>query len=148
MRKIKYLFLVSLLLTLSLSGSWRYKADFISTAINLNAGLTATNGAEFTSNELKVSSELVGITIQFTRAAGAADTVDIAFEASYDNGTNWATFEGVVLSVATNHSVISGTSVAVFLLVTTNGVSHLRLKTIVNGDGVNNLTAINATLSY
>ncbi len=148
MKKIKGLFLISLLLAIPLSGSWRYSANFLSAAINLNAGLTATNGSEFTSNELKDSAEIVACTVQFTRAAGAADTVDFAFEASYDNGTSWATFEGVTISIASNHSVISGTSVSVLILVYVPGVSHLRLKSIVNGDGVNNLTAINVSVSY
>jgi len=147
--KIKYVILVILLLTMAVYGSWRRRALFIETAFNLNAGLTATNGVEFTSKELEIKHQSpVGITVKFTRVAGAVDKVDFAFEASYDSGHNWATFEGVTISVATNHSVVEGTTVAVFKMVVTRGVSHLRLKTVINNDGINNITGVNAILSY
>jgi len=155
MRIIKYLILFCLLLMLPLSGSWKRSYNFLvdvdgdPAPINLNAGLTATNGVEFNSRELSVKrASPIALTVTFTRAAGGANTVDYAFEASYDNGNSWATFEGVVIAIATNYAVVSGTTVAVLKIVTVRGVSHLRLKTITNNDGVNNLTALNVMLSY
>jgi len=149
MKKVKFLIVISLLLTISLSGAWRYKTDFIATAFSLGTGGEAMNGEEFDSKELNiVGISQIALTVKFTRAAGSASTVDFAFEVSYDNGTNWATYEGVTISVATNHSVISGTSVAVLRLVHALGMSHLRLKSVVNNDGTNGLTAINVSLSY
>ncbi|MCK4385375.1 MAG: hypothetical protein KAW52_03840 [candidate division Zixibacteria bacterium] len=153
--RIKLLILVVLLLMLPLSGSWSRSYTFLVDAdgdpapINLNAGLTATNGVEFDSEELNVKRRSpVAFTVTFTRAAGAADTVDFAFEASYDNGNSWATFDGVTISIATNHSVVSGTTVSVLKIIRVRGVSHVRLKSVKNNDGVNNLTAINVVLSY
>ena len=149
MGKIKFVILVILLFMLPLSGAWRYHIDFIETAFNLNAGLTATNGAEFDSRELNVMRiSVVAFTATFTRAAEAADTVDFAFEASYDKGVNWATFRRVVIEIPTNQAVVSGTTVAVMVLIDLQGVSHLRLKTVTNNDGATDLTAINVTLSY
>ena len=147
--RIKLLILAVLLLMLPLSGSWSRSYNFVETAFNLNAGLTATNGVEFDSEELSVKRRSpVAFTVTFTRAAGAADTVDFAFEASYDNGNTWATFDGVTISIPTNHSVVSGTTVAVLKIIRVRGVSHVRLKSVKNNDGVNNLTAINVVLSY
>lgn len=149
MGKIKLLILAVLLLMLPLSGSWSRSYKFVDSAFNLNAGLTATNGVEFDSEELNVKRRSpVAFTVTFTRAAGAADMVDFAFEASYDNGNSWATFEGVTISIATNHSVVSGTTVAIFKIVSVRGASHVRLKSVKNNDGANNLTAINVVLSY
>lgn len=149
MRKIKYVILFCLVLILTLSGAWRYKGNFLSTAIDVNASATATNGTEFNSRELNVRAISQGaLTATFTRAAGAGDTVDFAFEASYDNGANWATFRGVIIEIPTNQAVISGTTVTVLIFVRLQGVSHLRLKTVTNNDGANNLTDINVMLSY
>lgn len=149
MSKIKFMILVILLLMLPLSGAWRHNTDFLSTAIDLNAGLTATNEAEFNSRGLNVMNiSVIALTATFTRAVGAADTVDFAFEASYDKGVNWATFRGVVIEIPTNQAVVSGTTVAVMVLVDLQGISHLRLKTVTNNDGATDLTAINVTLSY
>ena len=134
---------------LPLSGSWTKSTDFLGTAIDLNAGLTATNGAEFNSRALSVKErETVAVTVTFTRAAGAADTVDFSFEASYDDGISWTTYRGVKIDIPTNQVAVKGTIVRVMVLVSTPGCSHLRLKTVVNNDGVNNLTDVNVTMSY
>lgn len=148
MRK-KYLVILTLLLFIPLFGSHSFNEAFLATAIDVNAGNTATNGSEFTSLEISIGqSSRVALTCMFTRAAGSASTVDFAFEASYDGGNNWATFEGTTIRIATNHSIISGTTVAVLKLANTPGISTLRLKSIKNNDGVNNLTNCNVILSY
>ncbi|MBA7638605.1 hypothetical protein ES703_46261 [subsurface metagenome] len=160
MKKIKFLILIGLFLALSLSGSWKKSyeflskwdvatSDWVSAPIDLNAGLTATNGTEFNSRELSVKlKETVAIIVVFTPAAGAADTVDFSFESSYDDGYTWATFEGVVIAVPTNQAAVIGSVVRVLKIVKTYGSSHLRLKAVVNNDGANNLTDINVVMSY
>lgn len=148
MRRIKYLISIILLIMLPLSGVWSRSRGFLPSAVNVDASATATNGVEFTSRELNVkNAQIVAFTVNFTRAAGSSSTVDFAFEASFDNGTTWATFEGVTISIQTDHSVVSGTTVRVLKLVNIPGVSHIRAKSITNNDSGNNLTACNVTLS-
>ncbi len=151
MRKGIFIFIALILFTTLLSGTYRYQRDFLATAdAEVTTGDTEVNVTDFTSREIKISRvsdpETVAITVTFARATGSAATVDFAFEASFDGGRTWATFEGVTIKVASNHSVISGTTVRVITLVNTPGVSHLRLKSIKNNDS-GSVTACNATLS-
>jgi len=149
MRTKKLIFLAILLLCLTPLFSKLRTSAFLDTAINIAAGGTGT----FTSNVLDVmwrttdGRQVGGITVTFTRAAGAADTVDFTFDISYDGGTTWASFEGVTIQIATNHAVISGTTVRAYIEVNLYGISHIKLHSIKNNDGVNNITACNATLS-
>ena len=150
--KIKLIFLSILLLCfLPLFGM--HTADFLDSAINIAASGTATNGSEFTSNELDVETPMQkrlrpgAIIITFTRAAGTASTVDFEFEVSYDRGATWASFEGVKIEVATNHVVVSGTTVRVHKEIYFYGVSFIRLHSIKNNDSTNGITACNAILS-
>jgi hypothetical protein len=155
---MKRLFIVALvmLMVLPLLADRTYTEAF-TTAFALNAGATKVNVTDFTSASVKVSEEkgarMALLTMTFTRAAGSASTVDFYFQVSYDGGTTWADFNDPIAdaeyhSLATNHAVLSGTTVRVSRIIHLAGVSHIRLAKVVNGDGGNNLTAVNATLSW
>lgn len=129
-------------------------ANFIATAISMTASKTAVNGTDFTSKALPAQIEPWSLlTITFTRAAGSASTVTFTFQVSYDGGTTWANFIDPLtgletyFAIATNHAVISGTTVAVSKPIRLSGVTHIRLQSIVNADSSNALTLVNATLS-
>ena len=109
--KKRILILLALFIFVStLSGTYRWKGNFLATAEDVGLGATATDGTEFNSSEIWVAKQgwpdICSITVTFTRAAGSASTVDFAFEASFDGGFTWATFEGVTISVAiSSHSL-------------------------------------------
>lgn len=129
---------------------YRYSKSFLAAAASVNAGVTKTNVADFTSVEINVVSlpSQGALTVTFARAAGTTSTVDVYFEVSTDGGTTWATFEGTTLSIATNHAVISGTTVRSALLLDLGGISNIRLAKIVNNDSSNNITAVNVSISF
>ncbi len=150
MKKLLFIVLIALMV-LPLMADRTYTVAF-TTAFNLAASGTATNGTEFTSAEVKVSEEkgtkTALLTMTFTRAAGSATlTVDYYFQVSFDGGTSWSDYIDPT-SIITGHSVISGTTVAVSKPLHLFGVSHIRLSKVVNGDTANNLTACNAYLSW
>lgn len=132
------------------SGSYRYSKSFIATAISVNAGVTKTNVADFTSVEIDIMNQpaMGALTVTFTRAAGGASAISFYFEVSADGGLTWSTFEGTPISITTNHDVISGTTVRSTFLCDFGGISHIRLAKIVNADGVNNTTAVNVAISF
>ena len=137
-----------MLVALPLLASQQRHKWFLSTAVNVAAGATVTYPATLPSGVVDVSKySKCSFTVVFSRAAGAADTVDFTFDISYDGGTTWASFEGVTIQIATNHAVISGTTVRAYIEVNLYGISHIKLHSIKNNDGVNNITACNATLS-
>lgn len=146
--KYKYLLATLLILCIPLFASYYKHTDFLETAEDVNAGATATNGSEFTSEHIPLEGAQRGaITITFTRAAGSTSTVDFEFEVSYDGGVNWSTYEGAKLSEPTNKTPKSGTTVEVSYQFNFYGISHIRLWKITNNDGANNLTSCNARLS-
>ena len=156
MRKILFIAMITML-ALPLMADRTYTQAF-TTAFNLAAAGTAMNGTEFTSTSIKVSEEkgakLALLTLTFTRAAGSATlTIDYYFQVSYDGGTTWADFHDPIadadyLSIVTAHAVLSGTTVRVSRIIPLNGVSHIRFSKVINNDTGNNLTAVNATLSW
>ena len=96
---------------------------------------------------------LTVITVTFARAAGSASKVSFYFQVTYDAGITWTDFVEPIsglecIEVATNHGIINGTTVRVTQAFFVPMVNRIRLAKIVNGDGSNALTAINATLSY
>ena len=131
--------------------SWAFTADFLDTAENVGTNAVITNGVgnDFLSNEVWVSrrgySSIVLITCEFTRAAGSASTVDFYFQVSYDDGTTWSDYD--LIEIATNTTVISGTTVRVSYPFNSQGASHWRLSSIDNNDVSNALTACNASIS-
>jgi hypothetical protein len=151
-KKILTLLIAAVLIAaaIPLGADYRYSKAFLAAAIGVNAGVTKTNGSDFTSVEINVVSlpSQGALTVTFARAAGTASTVDVYFEVSTDGGSTWATFEGTTISVATNHAVISGTTVRSALLIDLGGISNIRLSKIVNNDGSNNVTAVNVSISF
>jgi len=154
MKKIWIMALVVLLvLPLMADRTWN---ETFTTAFNLNASATKTHGTDFTSASVQVSSErgarMALLVLTFSRAAGSALTVDFYFQVSYD-GTTWCDFNDPIadaeyFSLATNHAVTSGSIVLVARVIHLAGVSHIRLNKVVNNDTGNNVTAVNALLSY
>jgi hypothetical protein len=139
-----------LLLILPLTGSHKKNLDFVSTGFSLTTGpVTKVIGdTGFTDNKVGVTDAPGGLlTVTFTRAAGSASTVDFYFQISYDRGTTWADFIQTI-EVATNHSVISGTTVRVSEPIDLRGISHIRWSKVTNNDVANALTAVNVTISY
>lgn len=136
-------------LVVGLLGSYNYSYRFLSgDGISVDAGVTKINVTDFDSKEVSIRvATQVALTIVFDRAAGSSSTVEFAFEGSYDGGTTWATFEDVTILVATDHPVISGTTVRVLKLVNTPGVSHIRWESVTNNDGANDITNCNVVLS-
>lgn len=125
--------------------------NFLATAVaSIGASTTVTNGTDFTSKSLTVgpaSHPVAGVVVVFTRAVGAASTLDVNFEVSYDNGTTWASYDDGQVQVATNHAVISGTTVRYYTLLALYGASHVRLKSMVNNWSGGALTSVNVSLS-
>ncbi len=148
----KFLVMIALLSMVVLSGAGNYRRSqaFLATAVDVDASASAVNGTEFTSREIRVSQlgdpESVAITVTFTRAAGAADLISFEFEGSYDGGTTWTTVYFSQIQVATNATAVSNV-VRKTVIVAVNGISHLRLSKIANGDAANNTTACNASMS-
>jgi len=143
------LFLVAGLPAQYVRGNW----PFLTAAVSLDASATKTNGTDFTSAELNVTEvQLVLVTMTFTRAAGSASKVNFYFQVSYDDATTWSDYMEPIsgaeyIGIATNHDVISGTTVRVSQPFMLSNVTHLRLTKIVNGDGANALTAVNVSMS-
>ena len=147
----KFILAIILLLTIPLMGAYRKSADFLASAVAVNATITKVNGTDFTSVEVNLSyppdlPTIGALTVTFTRAAGSASTVDFEFQVSYDGGTSWTTAYYVRIQVATNETAVSNV-VKVTKPVYLYGISHMRLYRIVNNDGANNLTACNAKIS-
>ena len=125
--------------------------NFLSAGIAVNATVTKVNGTDFTSTEIFLgeyrTKDVAAIKITFTRTAGSASTVDFEFQVSLDGKTNWTTAYFVKVSSATNETAVSN-AVRKVDLVNVYGVTHIRLYRIVNNDAANNLTAVNASISF
>lgn len=126
------------------------KTAFIATAQTITASTTITNGTEFTSVNIPIGATtipIVGVTVLFTRTTGGAATLDANFEVSYDNGTTWASFDDAQLQIATNHTVVTGSIVRFYQPLPVYGVSHIRLKSLVNNWSGGSLTLVNVYLT-
>lgn len=146
---IAFAIIATLILMLPAKASAQiYSKDFLATATTLAAGESKVNGVGITSVEVLIANRGTqgALTVTFTRAAGAATTVDFYFEVSV-NGTDWSTFEGSTITIATNHAAVSGTTVRASYIVELGGLSHIRLQKVVNGDPANALTAVNCKIS-
>jgi len=149
MRKFALIsFLLVFLGTVSLSDV-RNKDDFISAAITITASTTVVHGTDYTSKPIplaNVDHPVVGIVVTFTRAVGAASTLDCNFQVSYDGGTTWSSYDDGQIQVATNHAAISGNIVRYYTLMALYGVTHVRLSSMTNNWSGGSLTAVNVTL--
>jgi len=142
---------ISILFLVSICLSWTGYEAFLGTAVDVNATVTKTNGVGFTSNEIILIGKpaaVVGMAFVFSRAAGSASTVDFAFEVSWDGAKTWGTLDGGTVQIATNTAAVTGTTVRVFKEINLYGVSNIRLKSIYNSDGANNVTGVSVYISY
>jgi hypothetical protein len=136
-----------LILVLPVFGAYTKYQIFLDTAVAVNAGATADNGAEFTSKERPVPAAHGLLVVTFTRAAGSTATVDFYIQVSFDGGDTWSTpGDFGTFSVPTNTKAVSNV-VRTAKLIYLYGVSHVRLWEIHNNDS-ENLTACNAGISY
>ena len=150
MRKIFLISVLAILLLMPAWGRWQKNYTMLTAAINIAAGATATRGTEFESPGRDVSKyDFCALTITFARAAGAVDTVDVDIEIY--NGQNWtllAQYNGdPLIQVPTNTDAFVGTTVRITYIVNLAGAKHIRIGSVENTDGVNNITAFNVTLS-
>ena len=129
--------------------SHRNNEDFLATAVSSIAKtVTATNGTDFTSRELGVPTDMATLTIVFTGEDGMdGSDVDFYFQASYDGGSRWTTNEEFIkISKATYDTtpyLVRHSQVDWY-----QGISHIRLWKVTNGDTGKSITAVNATLSW
>ena len=127
--------------------------NFLTTAIDVDATVTLTNGSTMTSEEVPVVKDQVALTLEFTAAAGSASTLDIELEGSYrKSGTSgWSIIRNEaatpIIQVATNTDVITGTTVRVTYIMNVYGIKRLRIRSVHNSDAVNNVTEVQLTLS-
>ena len=154
---MKKLIIISILiLAIPLLATWNRSDAILDGTLGILATATATNGAEFTSEEVIVyDTPVIGVTAIYGRAAGSALTVDFVFEVCYDGGSggpaptaaHWATFNGTDIKIATETAAVTGTTVRVFYEIAVYGASHFRVKSITNNDTANNITAVNVVVS-
>lgn len=133
----------------------QHSANF-TTAFALDASATKAVGSDFASPGISIPNNISRglLTVTFARAAGS-DTLKVKFyfQVSYDEGSTWSDYVDPItnyeyIEVLTGHGVISGTTVRVSQYATLAGITHIRLSKVVNGDSGNNLTAVNAALSF
>lgn len=152
MRKLILTVLIFLIIGL-FCFSWNGYEAFLEEAIDVGAGVKKINGTDFTSKEIILigkGANISGLTLVFTRAAGSALTIDFAFEVSTDGGITWATYgdnDGFI-EIPTNEAPVEGNTVRIYWQVYLFGASNIRLKSIHNSDGANNVTAVNVCFSY
>ena len=144
----KHLIIFLLILAVPLMGTWRRSTALLDGTLGVAATATATNGTEFESANLIIYDvPYIGVTAIFTRAAGTALSVDFVFEVSFDNGTTWATFQGTDIEIATNTTAVTGTTVRCFYEFRVYGASHIRLRSVLNNDTVNAISAVQVVVS-
>ena len=133
--------------------AWRARKALLAAAISVNAGVTKTrSGGDFVSAGAVEENDSICLTTTFARAAGSASLVKVDIEYSYDGGTSWAmlrtTLTDELIQIATNTAVVTGTTVAVSKQLDVRGMSHLRVRSVENEDGSNNITAFQVYMSY
>lgn len=122
--------------------------DFLVTAVDVTAGATVATASSSIWVSRPGYSGVIALICTFTRAAGSTSTLDFYFQASHDGGTTWENYDDITIEIPTNQTVYSGNIVREVYLVYAYGLTHLRLRQIVNNDGANNVTACNVTLSH
>lgn len=154
----RYILIFALILVIPMSGNVRKWDSFLLnsvgavTAVDIAASATATNGTEFTSDEIAIQhSAKVIISVTFTRAAGSSSTVDFEIEISTDHKNSWSLYRGgsanPMIQTATNTPVVSGTTVNMAYQINAVGISHFRIKDIENTDSSNAITAVQVQIS-
>ena len=155
----RYILILVLILVIPMSGNVRKWDSFllnqydVETAIDIVASATATNGTDFTSDEIAIEhSAWVLISVTFARAAGSSSTVDVELEVSSDHKNSWSTYRSgsgtsPMVQVRTDSPVISGTTVKMSYQINGTGISHFRIKDIENTDSSNAITAVQVQIS-
>ena len=127
----------------------RYNVNF-TTAFALAKTITKVNVTDFTSINVSLPDDVhtAMILLTFTRAAGSATfTLDYSFQVSPDNGTTWYDYISAI-SLPTAQAIITGTTVRVGVPMNIIGFTHIRLASVTNNDTANDLTAVNAGISF
>ena len=147
--KLFTIFLAILFVTVAF-GDQRGEKDFLATAeASIALSTTAVNGTAFDSRSLVVPTSMATITITFTGDASSdGGSVDFYFQSSYDNGSTWTTAELIKISVDSDEISASPYLVSKSFVDWYQGISHVRLWKVVNGDATSAITLVNATLSW
>jgi hypothetical protein len=93
------------------------------------------------------------IIVIFGRAAGSASTVDIELSVSNDGGLTWSllreatSLDEVLIQVPINTTAIEGNTVRVSFMLNIIGFDRLRVESIENTDGANNITDCQVQIS-
>jgi len=118
--------------------------DFIKpTAIASIASLgTATNGVEFTSEDIILTDDVVVLFGKCTIASANGEDIVFSYQASYDDGVTWTTDAFCTVTIPS----VTGTMIRGEEKLCA-GVRRLRLWTVYNGDAVTAITTVNSTAS-
>jgi len=121
--------------------------DFLNTAIDVNATVEKVNGVDFNSKSINLRRVVdAAVSVTFTRITGDGSDVEYGFEFSTD-GINWDTVESMVIKVPSNASAVSNVVLKTSLH-NLGGIFLIRLSRVKNGDAVNNITDVNARISF
>lgn len=152
--------LVVLASSIEVKGSHYAHAWLISQDISVPAGVTKSRGDTFDASTFVTTPfgidpvDYVAIQVIFSRAAGSASTVNVEFEASCDGGRTWALLRSLdaldeaLIQIPTNETAFAGNIVKIIGQARAHGLSHIRLRSVENGDGVNDITRFNVLVSY
>lgn len=150
MRKIFLISVLAILLLMPVWGRWQKDWVMLDAPINIGTDVTAWLTTDFESPARDVRHyDGCTLTIIFTRAAGAADTVDVDIE--IHNGREWASLRqyngNPLIQVPTNTGAITGTTVRIGYQVDLSGVKYIRIRSVENTDSANAITNFNVTIS-
>ena len=150
MKKAMILVLIAVL-ALPLVGSYQRHYWFLAHSVNVAAGATLTYAATLNSRTINVEKySICSLTVVFTRAAGAEDTVNIELWCSPE-GSTWSLLRETdgeeLIQIPTETDAITGDVVRVTYEINIHGIKYLRLGSVENSDGVNNITTFNVLCS-
>jgi len=145
MKKLKIILFLCLFASF-MFGDWSEKLPFIDTAIaSITTGATATDGSEYNSNKIPISTAAVAITGEFTIAAPDGSNIEFRIFACYDGtGTNWSFL--VTLTTESNITAATGNTRRRTFNINAEGVSHLKVQSIKNNDA-NTISNVNVYMS-
>lgn len=150
MRKFAFILILLFSLAIVSVSDVQKQKYFLPEDIDIAKSDSAVNGTDFESWEAPLQSSwlpVVGIVVIFTRDTGDADTLDVNFEVSYDNGTTWASYEDGKIQVPTNYSADGDGTVRYYQPLPVYGISHIRVSSIVNNWSGDEVADVNVSFS-
>jgi hypothetical protein len=146
----KFALVIALILLVMPVVSQQGYVAFLTTAVDVNGGATATNGAEFNSipvSTLGLDTVILIITFTGDGTVAESDDIDFIFEISWDDATTWTTTDIFEVDCPADSEHASNIVIhPEFWRV--RAATHIRLDKIVNNTTSENVTACNAYLVY